>query len=836
MQLESQLQGGEDTPRWIFVSHPDSLICIKIILMSIQPTNPQRLSSPIVTILLRRIFFLFCILSSVQGNSQQLVLQGFWWDYWNNNYPNQWANYLADLAPRLNQMGIDGVWVPPNIKNQNQGDGYSPLDDYDLGDKYQKNILRTRTGDKDELLRMVAVMHANGINVVQDIVLNHCDGAGSASGAGGQDPAAWDDHVTSKYKNFRYSCYMTPATDESANDYLSRKGRFSKNWENFHPAPTDSSVTGDWNVVWFGPDISYYPGAYGQSSNAIYNPIQDTNYMRTNTRHWCEWYKKQMGFDGGRWDAVKNYPYWAVEDFLYNLQHNDGWASGGDTMFNVGEWVGSASDEDTYENNVNNREGTFDFALRNGIYSMVSGNGNFDIGTIPGYQQSNRSVVISGQTIQRTVPFVNSHDSFRPTLDANGNVTGWDTNNELIPHIDPSDCRLSAAYAIAFAVDGNPVVFFEDLFNIESTSKRFTHLPTNAADLPVRSDIVNLIWCHQNLHFIQGAYKVRYQAADHLVIERSGKAVIGINDNYTTWQNNYVLTDFAPGTQMKDYSGANGTSVLTIDASGGFNINTPPCNGTALLGRKGYSVWAPVNAVTGYNNPTRSTTQEWEMSDDLGDSHPNSLGQGGALPANSIACRVAGNIFAAAGSSITIDVFPQDTSQNITVDLLHQNSIVYSNSGKGNLSGVYSAPDTSWYTAVVHNTNSTNTSQTVYVKLNYTGPAVASTLRFPSPGNINCAGIVTSVHDQASLKNDGSVYPNPVYSSSLHMVLNTDQEKNITIHLFNNLGQDCHQQQMRILGGSTEETLNLPKDLSSGLYLLTVPEMGLKFKVIIQNK
>ncbi len=593
-------------------------------------------------------------------------------------------------------------------------------------------------------------------------------------------------------------------------------------------------MTGDWNVVLFGPDISYYNGAIGQSSNAIFNPIQDTDYMRNNTREWCVWYKKQMDFDGGRWDAVKNYPWWAVEDFLYNLQHAAGWASGGDAMFNVGEWVGSASDEDTYETNVQNRSGTFDFSLRNGIYQMVSGNGNFDIGTIPTYQQNNRSVTISGQLIQRTCPFVNSHDSFRPTLDTTGNYTGWNTSSELIPHIDPFDTRLSAAYAIAFAVDGNPIVFFEDLFDVGGTGKRFTHLPTNVTDLPVRSDIANLIWCHQNLDFGGGAYLVRYQAADHLVIERSGKAVIGITDNYTTWQNEYVLTNFAPGTQLKDYSGANGTSVLTVDANGGFNINTPPCNGTASQGRKGYCVWAPVNAVTAYALSPYSTTQEWDMGNDLGDVHVNSLGQGGALPANSAVCRIAGTVFAAAGNAINVNVYPTDTTQNITVEIQRNHVVVYSQTGLGIVSGTYMPADTSWYTVDVKNTSLNNPAQTVYVKVNYTGPSVAATLRFPSPGNVGCASNPTWAGNNVVIQNSGSVYPNPASASQVHLLINSAEEKMVTIKLYNTDGACCYQENRKVYVGSNDNRLTLPPSLAEGMYLLTVPELNLKFKVILQ--
>ena len=155
---------------------------------------------------------------------KKMVLQTFWWDYQNNNFPNGWANYLTELAPRLKSMGVDAVWIPPTVKNQDfgqKGVGYAPFDHYDLGDKFQKKSDTTRVGTKDELLRMVAVLHANGIEVIQDIVPNHIIGAGSDTGGGGQDPAAPVATCTDNWKNFRYACYKTPATDQSAADYLS---------------------------------------------------------------------------------------------------------------------------------------------------------------------------------------------------------------------------------------------------------------------------------------------------------------------------------------------------------------------------------------------------------------------------------------------------------------------------------------------------------------------------------------------------------------------------------------------------------------------------------------
>ena len=165
-------------------------------------------------------------------------------------------------------------------------------------------------------------------------------------------------------------------------------------------------------------------------------------------------------------------------------------------MYAVGEYVGNSFEMDSWCNSVQNRAGTFDFSLRGAIQNMVSGNGNYDLSNIPGSQQSNR---------QRTVPFVNNHDTFRPELDATGNYIGWTT--AIGGQIEPNDGRSSVAHAIAMAVDGSPQIFFEDLFDIGYNGNRFNHHPDNTSELPVRSDIENIVWCHQNLHFKEDSDK-----------------------------------------------------------------------------------------------------------------------------------------------------------------------------------------------------------------------------------------------------------------------------------------------------------------------------------------
>lgn len=765
----------------------------------------------------------------------KVVLQGFWWDYWNNNYPNGWSNYIADLAPRLRDMGIDAVWIPPCQKNAGtNSNGYGPFDFYDLGDKYQEGSTKTRLGSKDELLRLIAVLHANGIDVIQDVVLNHSGDAGSSTGAGGQDPNSYSVQTNSGYKNFRFVSYSTPATDETAANYLARSGRWSKNWENFYPNQFNVANTNEWNSILFGPDISYESNAYGTSSNATYNPAQSSDYMRNGARNWLVWFKKQTGSDGFRFDAAKHYPYWALQDFIYNLKYNAGWANGGANMFAVGENINNAGAMDSWINSVRTSNsgsedlvGTFDFSLREGIKAMIDGNGGFNIGTIPGYQQGNR---------YRTVPFVNNHDTFRPQKDANGNYIGWDTGNEIGGHIDPFNVRLGAAYAVAFAVDGSPQVFFEDLFNIGNTGKRYTHQPTSTVDLPIRDDVANVIWCHQKLNFKKGSYKVRWQAADLLIIERGYKAgpensyaIIAINDNYSSWQSATIQTDFGPNRQLHDYSGANSADIWT-DATGKATIWAPPCDGTNL--RRGYCIWGPAGITGGFAPAQRSTTQEWEMANDLGDAHASSLKQGGAIPASSTALRTVGKVFDETGKPITVNLFPTNTTKNLTMNLYNNaGSIVSTVSGLGNLTLTYTPTATGFYTVKVKNTSGTNPAQNVFVKVTYTAPKIPNTASYVARmiGEEEDEIIKTSLSELTA-------YPNP-FTNSTTIAFSLNQKSKVTITVYNLLGQKVATLiDGELEEGNQEQILDGSK-LQSGTYIVhfQTESEDKRIKVVLVN-
>lgn len=796
-------------------------------------------------------FLMLLLLGTTPANAQQRVskvlLQAFWWDYWNNNYRFGWANYLTELAPRLRALGVDAIWIPPASKNNSAGSvGYAPFDHYDLGDKYQKQQGdTTRLGTKDELLRMIAVMHANGIEVISDMVLNHNS---DAAAVGGQDPeAGMSMQSASGYKNFRYVSYKTPRVDESINDYWTRSGRWAKNYQNFHPNYANVCNSGDICGTFWGPDIDYAtPGANGQSTNIppfgsanvggvsrpFYNPPQSSNYMLNSGREYMGWFKKQTDVDGFRFDAVKHYSIPAQRDFILHTKYNlPAFANGGQNMMSIGEWVGNQFNVDDYVTNVagggEEHTGTYDFALRgyssngSGIYGMVLGNGGYNMQNLPACQQGKRYYDYGAKRVHRTIPFVNSHDTYRPRLTTNGDflktlgdASGWDLGGELGgngQHIDPREPRLAAAYAGIFAVDGNPALFFEDLFDIGTTGKRWTHLPTNTTDLPLRGDIQNIIQAHQKLGFKLGDYAVPtalggaqapfYQvgsSGDHLVLERKGQALIGITDAFAAVNNNgsdqQVWVNVGDptwiGKALYDFSGAHGVTTTTVQPDGRVLIKTAP-NGHSIVGAygHGYSVWAPLPTGATFNSiadiysylstfaPTRSTltTQEWEMADDLGDSHCQSLGQGGRLPDNSMNERMAGRVFAAAGQPITCTVSPEVDGRDITVTLYNlQGQQVATASGVSTAAAPLTLSHTpatdGWINVKVRNTADTYAGQRCWVRVAYTAPQVVNTSN-PANSLTNNVSIWTGNKNTTDVSDCGNWESGKVPNSGSHVIV-----------------------------------------------------------------
>jgi len=446
------------------------------------------------------------------------VLEVFWWNCWNGNYRYDWYTYLAKLAPRIAALGFDGIWTPPPCKDTNALDymGYTPYDYYDIGQKNQMGASGTRFGTQDSFLRLIAVAHANGLEVYPDIVIDHC-------GGGSIDPSApWPKTWTS----FHLNGFAGPGT-----------GRWSRNWLDFHANPAHWNGVGDWVTSNGGPDFCYQ-GRCTDSGNGNPNCA-----ARANARDWLTWFVHQIGVDGFRFDDVKGYPPEVVEDLLFNAM--------GDRRdyFCVGEFVtGNPADLDSWALGTLDRSGTFDYPFRFALSDLVSTGGYYNVGNLPSLQQKNRF---------KSVPFVNNHDNY---------------DGQIGPYIDPDNPRTRLAYAVAITVDGSPQFFYADLFqNIPPWRDN-----TTAESIPSRSWVENLLWCHQKLAFKSGDYFVRYQdSRELLILERGARAIVAINNDGSAWHDAWISTAFPAGMQLHDYSGSRPDDIW-INQDGWVQIAVPP--------------------------------------------------------------------------------------------------------------------------------------------------------------------------------------------------------------------------------------------------------------------
>jgi alpha-amylase len=593
----------------------------------------------------------------------KVVLEAFWWNCWNGSYPFDWYTYLAELAPRLAAMGIDGIWTPPPCKDTNAQNnmGYTPYDYYDIGQKDQRGATGTRFGNMDSFLRLVAVAHANGLEVYPDIVLDHCAG-------GDPDSSSPFQSGTQQFTSFHPNGYAGPSS-----------GRWPRNWLDFHFNPQHWHPKGDWTpsaTNSFGADFCYQ----GRCSDP---GTADSNCAaRSNARAWFTWFVRQTGVDGFRFDDVDGYPPEVVEDVLHNAIGN------GLEYFAVGEYVtGSQATVDDWASTTLNRCGTFDYPLRYALANMVLSGGYFDVGNLPSQQQQNRF---------KTVPFVSNHDT---------------ADNRIGPQLDPDNLRVPLAYAVAMTVDGSPQLYYEDLFR--NVAPWVTS--TTASEIPTRPWLENLIWCHQKLAFKSGDYFVRYQNSQQLLIlERGARAIVAINNDGTSWHSAWVSTAFFPNTQLHDYSGTCGNDIWT-NGDAWVYINQPPLS---------YSVWGPVGVTGGFAPTPRRTVQQFEMDDDLGDNNVT-FGYGGrAIPGT---FRTAGAIWPAAGSEVQIFVYADSAKQVDFVILMPGNAPVAAASGAAtpNLPLTVSAqiPAEGRHVLQAKVSGPDAAPTRLYVKVEYLGPA-----------------------------------------------------------------------------------------------------------------
>jgi alpha-amylase len=257
------------------------------------------------------------------------------------NTPNApwWWDHLAHQAADFRRAGFSAVLLPPLCKTASgaapDADGYGLFDNYDIGSKNQVFNVPTRFGDRERLQRMIAIMHACGLDVYGDVVLHQYDGGNNGT-----------------YK------YAGP-------DGTTPNGRFPKHPSCFVGPPPRVPVD----------SVANPQGNFGFGDMVSYMNSTPKGYMLNGATDAGDWLTRSLDLEGYRIDDTKGMAVEVVRHFL------DSMSMAG--RFSVGEYFDgnpSALHWWVWNSGMGGRCSAFDFTLHSTIQAMCNNSSRWWMG------------------------------------------------------------------------------------------------------------------------------------------------------------------------------------------------------------------------------------------------------------------------------------------------------------------------------------------------------------------------------------------------------------------------------------------------------------------------
>jgi alpha-amylase len=342
-----------------------------------------------------------------------VLLQAFYWNVPVTTPSGSWWNNLGAKAAEWGDAGFTAVWLPPPYKGKTGADdvGYGVYDRYDLGEFNQKGAVPTRYGTRAELQQAISALHAHGVAVYADVVMNHMNGADRnetvtlLDGSSADVPTGFDFAA----RGGAYSSYVWSA-------------------QKFNGVQ-QGGVWKQWHAWDFQPYLD--GGAYDNLLDVEIRYADADN--RAELIRWGGWLTDTLSLDGYRLDATKHMWTDFVNEWLDTLVV-------GPKRFAVSEaFIGDVDQLKTYADMLGGRTFMFDFPLHFAFVDMSTGNGSYDMRKLAG-------AGFSGQRPNQSVSFVENHDT--------DNVGGSPVVNFKM---------LAYAYILTHA-EGYPCVFYKDYY------------------------------------------------------------------------------------------------------------------------------------------------------------------------------------------------------------------------------------------------------------------------------------------------------------------------------------------------------------------------------------
>lgn len=123
------------------------------------------------------LLFAFLLSSSLPLFSQDvdIMMQAWYWDYFQNGNYGNWITSLNNKATELDNAGFKHIWLPPLSRSSNSdnfSNGYNPKNLFDLGE-YGPGCA---WGNRTQLNTLISNYNSKGLNVISDMIYNHRDG------------------------------------------------------------------------------------------------------------------------------------------------------------------------------------------------------------------------------------------------------------------------------------------------------------------------------------------------------------------------------------------------------------------------------------------------------------------------------------------------------------------------------------------------------------------------------------------------------------------------------------------------------------------------------------
>lgn len=157
-------------------------------------------------------------------------------------------NTMAEWASWFSDVGITDIWMAPPYKTLATNpyhEGYAACDRYDVGEfpNGANMLIRTKYGNKEQLINCISTLKQYGVNCLADIVPNQQYMPSPRIvivSASNQDGSIIDDP---NYQNFPYYCYPAGAPAGQV------KYGLMKSWEPQHFNGTDPQSMGRYRVM-----------------------------------------------------------------------------------------------------------------------------------------------------------------------------------------------------------------------------------------------------------------------------------------------------------------------------------------------------------------------------------------------------------------------------------------------------------------------------------------------------------------------------------------------------------------------------------------------------------